>query len=191
VCASDERYTPVAIALHWVVVALVGVQIAWGWGMQAIPKQPPGLRADAFNVHKSVGVAILVVMVVRLAWRLAHRPPPLPSIPAWQRIAAHANHAVLYVALLAMPVIGLVGSFASGYPVRVFGVTLPSTGWRDEAVKTAMSAAHLATSWVLTGAIVLHVGAAFKHALVDRDAVLARMLPGRRSRPPAGGLASD
>jgi cytochrome b561 len=176
---SEVRYTRTAIALHWIVAALVVVQVAWGWGMQEIGKQPQGLRADAFNVHKSIGIAILVLTVVRLGWRVAHRPPPLPPMPRWQRLLAHANHAVLYAALIVMPVAGFLGSVYSGYPIRAFGVTWPVLASRDDALKAAMSAVHLWTSFVLVAAIGLHVAGVGKHALVDRDGLLRRMLPRR------------
>src|SRR2546423_5944884 len=77
------RYTHVAIALHWLVAALVLAQFTWGWSMQQIPKQPPGLRADAYNVHKSIGLVILALMLVRLGWRPPHPPPPLHGLPRW------------------------------------------------------------------------------------------------------------
>ena len=96
--ASDTsiRYTHTAIALHWLIAALVIVQFAWGWWMQEIPKQPVGPRVDAFNLHKSVGMMILALMVVRILWRIGHRPPPLPSMPSWQARAAHLTHIALY-----------------------------------------------------------------------------------------------
>ena len=83
---SDEtsRYTRTAIALHWLVAVLVIAQIAWGWWMQEIPKQPVGPRVDAFNLHKSVGMTIFALMALRLGWRLGHPPPPLPAMPGWQ-----------------------------------------------------------------------------------------------------------
>jgi cytochrome b561 len=173
----------VAIALHWIVAMLVVVQFAWGWGMQEIPKQPPGVRADAFNVHKSVGLTIFALMLLRLGWRLRHPPPPLPHLPQWQRMFARGNHAILYTALIVMPVAGYVGSAFSGHPVKAFGVTLPAWGWKDDAIKAAMSTVHLVTSWVLLGAFVLHIAAAIKHALIDRDRVLHRMLVGRAAPP--------
>lgn len=182
---SEPRYTTFAIALHWIVALLVVVQIAWGWLMQEIPKQPPGLRADAFNVHKSIGLTIFALMLVRLGWRLAHRPPALPPMPAWQSRLARLDHGVLYAALFVMPVAGYLGSVFSGYPVKVFGVTLPAWGGKDDAIKGAMSAVHLATSWVLVGAIALHLAGVAKHALVDRDGLVRRMWPWhRRERAP-------
>ena len=173
------RYTAVAVGLHWLVAALVLVQVTWGWSMQQIPKSPPGLRADAFNVHKSIGLVLLALMLLRLGWRLLHRPPPLSGLPPWQRRLAHATHRVLYAALIVMPLAGYLGSVFSGYPVKWFGLTLPTWGWRDESIKDLMSTVHLATSWVLVGAIALHLAGSLKHAL-EGDGYLRRMTWGRR-----------
>jgi len=170
----------VAVLLHWLVAALVVVQVAWGWAMQEIPKHPLGPRAEAFNLHKSIGLTILALMLVRLGWRLRHPPPPLPAMPRWQSMLARGNHALLYAALLAMGIAGYLGSVFSGYPVKVFGLVVPAWGWKDEAIKAAMSAIHLVTSWVLVAAIALHVAGAFKHALTGGDGVLERMLPTRQ-----------
>jgi cytochrome b561 len=177
---STLRYTRVAILLHWLVAGLVVAQFTWGWWMQSIAKTPPGVRADAFNLHKSVGLVILALMLVRLGWRLAHPPPPLDGLPRWQRLLARATHALLYVALLVMPLAGYLGSVFSGYPVKWFGVTLPAWGWKDTALKDLMSTVHLATSFVLASAVLLHVAGSLKHAL-DGDGWLRRMgLPQRR-----------
>jgi cytochrome b561 len=188
---SDDRFTGVAIALHWIVAALVLVQVAWGWGMQEIPKQPPGPRADAFNVHKSIGLAILALMLVRLGWRARHPPPRLPPMPAWQAALARGNHAVLYAALFVMPVAGYLGSVFSGYPVRAFGIVLPAWGYKDDAIKNAMSLVHLATSWVLVVAIALHVAGVLKHTLVNRDGLVRRMWPSHRALRSHAGDASN
>jgi len=180
--ASDSRsarYTRTAIALHWVVALAVIVQFTWGWVMQTIPKQPPGLRADAFNVHKSVGLTILALMILRALWRWRHPAPPLPAMPAWQATTARANHAVIYVCLFLMPLAGYLGSVFSGYPVKFFGIALPAWGWKDDAIKNAMSVLHFSVSWVLLAAIALHVAAALKHWIWDRDGLVARMGLGR------------
>jgi cytochrome b561 len=178
---SDERYTTTSIALHWLIAVAVVIQFAWGWVMQEIPKQPPGLRADAFNLHKSIGLALLALTLVRLAWRIAHRPPDLPAIPAWQRRAAHANHALLYGLLIVLPLSGYLGSVFSGYPVRFFGIVLPAWGAKSEAVKNVMSAAHAVLAWLVAAAVLLHVAAVVEHTLRRRDALLRRMLPHRRT----------
>lgn len=176
---SDARYTRTAIVLHWMIALLVIGQFAWGWWMQGIPKQPVGPRVDAYNLHKSIGMTILALMVVRLAWRLGHRPPPLPPMAAWQALTARVTHWVLYAALIVQPLWGYLGSEFSGYPVKYFGLTLPSWAGKNVALKDFMSAAHLATSWVIAAAVLLHVCGALKHALIERDGLLARMGIGR------------
>ena len=188
--ASDPRfarYTRTAIALHWIVALAVIVQVTWGWVMQTIPKQPPGVRADAFNVHKSIGLTILALMIVRALWRWRHPAPPLPAMPAWQSLLARTTHGAIYACLFLMPLAGYLGSVFSGYPVKYFGVTLPAWGWKDDAIKNAMSVAHFAVSWVLVAAVVLHVAGALKHWLWNRDGLVARMgigrAPDRSARP--------
>jgi len=177
-----DRYTWTAIALHWLIAIVVIVQFKWGWWMQDIPKQPPGARVDAYNLHKSVGLTILALMIVRLLWRWRHPAPALPAMPDWQRRLAHINHWLLYAALFVMPVAGYLGSVFSGYPVKYFGVTLPAWGIKDESLKSLCSGVHLVTSYVLFFAVVLHVAAALKHALIDRDGLLSRMGIGMAAR---------
>ena len=149
--------------------------------MQQIPKQPAGLRADAFNLHKSIGLVIFSLMLVRLGWRLGHPAPPLFGLPTWQRTLAQATHVMLYAALFVMPAAGYLGSVFSGYPVKWFGVTLPAWGWKDNFIKELMSTIHLCTSFVLLTAFALHVAGASMHALA-RDGFVRRMLFARDSR---------
>ena len=173
--SPSDRYTRTAIALHWLIAAAAIVQFSWGWWMQGIAKQPAGPRVDAFNLHKSVGLTILVLMCVRLLWRWRHPAPPLPPLPQWQATLARATHIALYAALFTMPLAGYLGSVFSGYPVKYFGVTLPAWGWKDDSLKNLMSAVHFTTSWILLGAVALHLSGALKHWLVDRDGLEARM----------------
>ena len=181
------RYTKTAVVLHWLVAAVVFGQFAFGWLMQQIPKSPPGMRADAFNFHKSIGLCLLALMLFRLGWRIAHPAPPLPPMPRWQARAAKANHIGLYVALIVMPLAGYLGSVFSGYPVRWFGITLPSWGGSVPWLKSLMSDVHLATSFVLLALAAVHLAAAIWHAR-RRDGVFARMTlsvrVGRRSSDP-------
>ncbi|HSC22083.1 MAG TPA: cytochrome b [Casimicrobiaceae bacterium] len=178
------RYTRTAVVLHWLVAAIVFGQFAFGWLMQQIPKSPPGMRADAFNVHKSIGLCLLALMLVRLGWRIAHPAPPLPAMPRWQARAAKVNHAALYAALIVMPLAGYLGSVWSGYPVKWFGITLPAWGGSVPWLKSLMSAVHLTTSFVLVTLVAVHVGAALWHA-ARRDGVVARMtLSSARARRP-------
>ncbi len=171
----SERYTRTAMVLHWLIAFAVIGQFTWGWLMQEIPKQPPGLRADAFNFHKSIGITILALMALRLLWRWRHPAPALPAMPRWQVRLAHFTHALLYVTLFVLPLAGYLGSVFSGYPVKLFGLTLPAWGRNDPYLKELFSAIVYVTSWVLAGAVMLHVAGALKHAFVDRDGLLSRM----------------
>ena len=172
--------------LHWLVAALLVAQFAWGWAMQQIPKQPPGLRADAFNLHKSIGLVLLALMLVRLGWRLLHRPPPLSGLPDWQRALASWTHRLLYVCLIVQPIAGYLGSVFSGYPVKWFGVTLPAWGFASPTLKDAMSTVHLVNSCVLLGLVLLHVAGALRHVFAG-DGYVRRMLWRRRAPAPALG----
>jgi cytochrome b561 len=100
-------------------------------------------------------------------------------MPRWQARLAHGNHAALYVLLFLQPLVGYLGSEFSGFPVKLFGVTLPSWAGKNVALKETLSGAHLAVSWLIALAVLLHVAGALKHALVDRDGLLARMGLGR------------
>jgi cytochrome b561 len=171
----SDRYTRTAIVLHWLIALAVLAQFTLGWWMQEIPKQPVGPRVDAFNLHKSVGMTIFALMALRLLWRARHPAPALPPMPPWQAGLARATHVLLYVVLLLQPLLGYLGSEVSGYPVRYFGMTLPSWAGKHVALKDALSTAHLVNSWVLATLVALHVSGALKHALIDRDGLLARM----------------
>lgn len=180
--APISRYTKTAVVVHWLIAAIVFGQFAFGWLMQQIPKGHGSIRADAFNLHKSIGLCLLSLMLFRLGWRLLHPAPPLLALPRWQACAAKANHAALYTTLIVMPLAGYLGSVFSGYPVKWFGMTLPAWGAKMPAVKDLMSSIHLVASFVLLTLVVVHVAAALMHAWRG-DGVLARMtLSARLSR---------
>jgi cytochrome b561 len=174
---SPRRYPLGIIALHWTIaLAMVGL-VALGWWMQTIPKEPVGPRADAYNLHKSIGLAALLLTAVFVAWRATHQPPLLPSMPRWQGRAAIAGHVLVYAAMIVAAASGYLGSATSGYPVKFFGWMLPSWTGASPMVKDACSVVHLVSNWVLVGAIGLHVGATFYHQLILRDGLLWRMWP--------------
>ncbi|TFH41606.1 MAG: cytochrome b [Lysobacterales bacterium] len=180
------RYTKVAVTLHWLIATLVVTQLVLGWWMIEIPKQPVGVRAYWFNLHKSIGMTVALLVLVRIAWRLRHPAPSLPAgVPAWQRRAAAANHALLYACLLGMPLVGFLGSTFSGYPIKYFGILLPRWGFTSPPLKDFFSAVHLGFAWIFMTLIALHTGAALKHLLINRDGVFWRMWP-RASRGSAG-----
>jgi cytochrome b561 len=174
---KSQRYPAAVIVMHWAIaVAVVGL-VLLGWWMQTIPKQPVGPRADAYNLHKSIGLAALLLMAVRLAWRASHRPPELPPLPRWQAHSAAAVHLLLYAVMFIAALSGYVGSATSGYPVKFFGWVLPSWAGANDAVKDACSVVHLVSNWVLVAAIGAHVAATIYHQWALRDGLLWRMWP--------------
>jgi cytochrome b561 len=179
------RYTTTAIVLHWLIAVAVLGLIAWGWWMQTIPKDPLGARVNAFNLHKSIGMTVLLLMLARVAWRAGHAPPPFVPMPPWQAKLARAVHWLLYACLILQPVSGYLGSVFSGYPIRFFGVVLPAWASRNDALKEALSAFHLVDSWVLVVALALHFAGTLKHAMWERDGSFRRIWPWMpRDAPP-------
>ena len=171
-----QIYTRTAIVLHWLIGVCVLAQITLGLWMITIPKTPPGARAWWFNLHKSVGITLALLILLRLLWRFAHRAPPLPStMPHWERLAAKANHALLYVCMIVMPVSGYLGSSFTKYPVIYFGTRLPHWGWDAPALKELCSQVHFVTVVIFITLIAIHIAAAIKHWLIDRDGVAQRM----------------
>jgi len=174
---AGARYTTTASLLHWLIAALVLGMIAFGWWMQEIPKTPVGPRVNAYNLHKSIGKTVLLLMLWRALWRGAHPPPDLPRMPPWQARLARGVHLLLYVCLFVQPVTGYLGSAYSGYPVKFFGLTLPGWAAADPAIKDAMSVIHRGNSWVLVSALGLHLAGSLKHAVIDRDGSFRRIWP--------------
>ena len=184
-----KRYTGVAMALHWLIAAAVLAMFATGlWMVDAIDVKET--RAEAFAVyqwHKSLGLTILLAMGLRLLWRVAHRPPPMPStMTTFERVAAHTAHMGFYVLLVAVPLLGwaMVSASVFGLPTIWFGLFewphLPVLSSLEDkkTVEEALKTAHSWGAYALIGLVVLHVAAVLKHAFVDRDDVVKRMLPG-------------
>jgi cytochrome b561 len=175
---STGRYTRVAIVLHWLIALLVLGQFTLGWTMQQIGKHPAGPRAFAFNVHKSVGLTILLLMALRIAWRMGHRPPALTGLAGWETRLARANHFALYAALVVLPLTGYLGSAFSGFPVHFYGIVLPAWSGAHPHWKSLLGDVHLVTTWVLAAALALHLAAVAKHLFEGRFDVVARMTGG-------------
>jgi cytochrome b561 len=169
-------YTRTAIALHWLVAVLILGAFALGLYMVELELSPTKLKL--YSWHKWLGVTIWMIAVVRLVWRLTHRPPPLPALPTWQRIAASTTHVLLYVLVLAIPISGWLFSSASGFPVVYFGVLpLPDLVGKDKELAKLLQWVHATLNYTLMAIIVVHAAAAIKHHFVDRDVVFHRMLP--------------
>jgi cytochrome b561 len=171
------RYGAVAQTLHWIVAALIVTQFVLAWTADDLPLGMHKLILLAR--HKSVGMTVLMLAVLRLGWRLGHPPPPLPAgmAPLEQRLA-HATHAAFYVLLFAMPLTGWLMSSAKNYSVSWFGLfTWPNLIGRDETAFAWLRGTHTTLSWALLAIAVLHMLAALKHHFWNKDSVLKRMLP--------------
>ncbi|HYN12950.1 MAG TPA: cytochrome b/b6 domain-containing protein, partial [Burkholderiales bacterium] len=113
-----------------------------------------------------------------LAWRWRHPAPALPaSVPRWQARAARISHFLLYACLIAQPLVGYLGSSFTRYPIKYFGLTLPHWGWDAPALKELFGTIHFGIACLLTALVAIHVAAALKHLLVNRDGVFQRMVP--------------
>lgn len=179
---TRDGWGAVARTLHWTVAALVVAMVPLGWVMTGLDHDP--VRQFAlYQLHKSIGLVVLALMALRVAWR-AHDPPPaLPAtVPAWERRAAMAGHAGLYALLLALPATGWLAVSASPLqvPTLLFGVVpVPHLLSPDEELADALEDLHDLLSNLLLALLAVHVVAALKHHWIDRDDVLRRMLSGR------------
>jgi cytochrome b561 len=176
--SSSSRYTPVAIAMHWLLAVLIVATFLFGLFMTSLEPSPAKLRY--YNWHKWAGATILALSALRLLWRLGHRPPRDLAMPRWQRRTAHATHWALYALFFAVPLVGWAYSSAAGYPVVVYGVLpLPDFVSPDKALAAAIKPWHGRLAYTLAALVVLHVAGAAKHHYIDRDDLLSRMRPGR------------
>lgn len=169
-------YSRPALFFHWVLAALIPFQIGLGWYMLSIEGTPGS--ALYFALHVSLGLTAAVLIALRLLWRMRHRPLALPrTIPRWQAKTAVLTHVSMYVFLLVIPVTGYLGAAFSGEPLAYFGLALPAWFGANDALKEQVLTVHGTVAWMLVALIVLHVGSAFKHLLMDHDGVFGRMWP--------------
>lgn len=175
------NYTPVAKALHWLMAVLLFGLLALGFYMQDLPLSPQKLQL--YSWHKWAGVTVFLLVLVRLAWRATHRPPPLPEhMPKVMQLAAHAGHMLLYGLMIAIPLSGWLMSSAKGFQTVWFGVLpIPDLLDKNQALGDLLQTVHLSLNLLLVAVIVGHIGAALKHHFIDRDDVLTRMLPASAS----------
>jgi cytochrome b561 len=186
------RYSTVAISLHWTIAAAIAGQLATGlWMVRAI--RLPGSQALAFQTYQWHKCLILILSVLRIGWRLANPPPPWPAtMTGLERRAAKTLHGLFYLLTLTTPLAGgvIVSASPLGLPTLVFGLFewphIPWLAGRGGGVEGAFKTAHCAMGYAFVGLLALHVAAALKHHLIDRDDVLARMLPMVRRGFPSG-----
>jgi cytochrome b561 len=174
------RYSPTMQALHWLVAALMFAVLPLAWAMTSLPRTAPD-RDMMFTLHKSIGVTILAVMIIRIALRASGPIPAEPAtMPRWMALCAVASHWLLYAALFVMPISGYVLSSAGGSPVSYFGLfTLPSIP-PNQVLESLGRSVHHTVQWVVYALIALHVLATVWHVAVRRDALLERVLPAQQ-----------
>lgn len=180
--SNGARWGALAKFFHWTIALLIiGCGIV-GLTMTDLPNSPQKVRVYA--IHKSVGLTVLALGLLRLAWRLYDRRPEELPMPRWQTLCARTVHALLYAVIFALPISGWLYNSASGYPLQWWGaLQLPSlTGGSDATLKPLAHEAHEWLFWILAAMVVAHASAAFMHHFVERDATLARMLPWRSKR---------
>ena len=174
---TTNRYSAVTMLLHWAIAILVIVN----WRIAETAEHAPEEEAGAIMAnHFSVGVTILVLILLRLAWRFVHRPPPLAAhLATWERLLAKTTHTLFYILLIVMPLAGWLAMSSFGRGVSVWGLfelpPLPVSENMDRGM--AIFETHATAGMVLLVLIVVHVLGTLKHTLVDKDGNLFRMLP--------------
>lgn len=189
--AHPTGYRLPARWLHWIVAAAVLLMIPAGVIMtrEGLPRP---VQDTLFIFHKNTGVLLVPVILLRLAYRLTHRPPPLPaSVPAWQQAVARATHVLLYALLIVMPLSGFIRVRAGGFPIELLD-WLGFGRWigKSDPLADFAQAVHWTGAFLLIGLVALHIGAAFYHALILRDGVWSGMWLGRRGQADAGRRAA-
>ena len=179
----DRPYDPVAQAFHWLVVALLAAQFSTEF---ALPYLLPKSAEDGIAAwHLALGPTILLLMLLRLAWRLGHTPPPPPAdLPPALRLLSRATHWLFYAVLVVLPLLGWAAASAYGARAYLLGfIQLPAIVAKDKALGETLGQVHGAVALALLALIALHVSGALYHALVKHDGVLRRMLPARHREP--------
>lgn len=174
---STTRYSGGAIALHWMTAACLLVAIVLGLIIGNVEESDA--TEQALAIHKSVGLLVFALMLIRVVWRLTHRPPAMPvSMPAYQRLGAHLTHALLYLTLLAMPIGGYVAVAARGRETSFFGLfDIPQLTPLSRMLSQNATTAHAWGQYAIYALLAAHIAAALYHHIVLKDDVLRRMLP--------------
>jgi cytochrome b561 len=193
---STQRYTKTAIILHWLIGALIVFMFLLGWYMTELPKdadkvmsfdlfdlgiaqwnvaQEMSPRTFYFNLHKSLGVTILALVLFRIYWRLSHRPPALlSSLKAWERKLAAGGHHSLYLLMVLIPVAGIIMSLYSKYGLQWFGIKLLE-GLDNKDLRETFAEVHELLGTAMLVVLAVHVLGALKHRLIDKDDTMKRM----------------
>ena len=193
---NNTKYTNVAIALHWLIGIAILFMFILGWFMTELPKESAkttsfdifnlGLitwevakeespRAFYFNLHKSIGLTILMLIVLRMYWRFTHRPPAfLNSMKLWEKRLAKATHLSLYLLMFLIPLSGIIMSAGSKYGIKWFGIKV-IPGFEDKAIRELFFEFHEIFGLLLLLLLIFHILGAIKHSIIDKDGTLRRM----------------
>lgn len=182
---TPTRYGLVALTLHWLIALAVIAMLALGF-LMGEAREGSAIQFQLFQWHKSIGITILLLTVLRLAWRLMNRQPPLPAtMPLWERALARLTHLAFYVLLFALPLTGwaMVSASPLGIPTLLYGVVpWPNLPWAaraedPEALEAMLSETHEVLAFTMIALLLLHVAGALRHHFILHDTVLRRMLP--------------
>ena len=181
------RYTRTAMVLHWAIAILIICNVVLWLSADSLPDD---WVRPVIDTHKSIGITVLGLVLLRLLWRVSHRPPPLPAaFPTWERIAAHVAHFLLYLLMIGLPLSGWLHDSAwkdaATHPMHLFNlVPWPRIGYvmnldptLKETLHDRFGALHTWLGYALYALLAMHVGGALKHEWIDRKSVLKRMIP--------------
>lgn len=177
---SENAYGPVAKLLHWSMALLILGLIGLGLYMTSEPDGDP--KWALYDLHKTIGSGVFVLLLVRMVWRKVSPPPAMPlSMDKLEQLAAHAGHAMLYLMMLALPVTGYLDSSFGGYHLSFFGLfDVPMIFDKDQALLEFFATAHSYIAYGLMAVLAAHILAALKHHFISKDDVLRRMTFARR-----------
>lgn len=180
--STDTRWSTPAKFFHWVIALAILANGTWGLLMDLT--RSPMQKINWMAYHKSIGLTVLALWLLRVLWRWIDRRPAEAPAPRWQQLAAHVVHGVLYVLIAAMPLSGWWFNSLRGFPLQWFKLfNLPALAGKNEALAKVAFSVHEYLFWTLLAVLTVHVGGALRHHLVDRDNVLRRMLPFGRLKP--------
>lgn len=176
---ANARYSRGAAILHWLIALLIVLNVAAAWISDDMPKPE---RAFIMGNHKAIGILILALTVLRIVWRIVKKPPPLvETLKAWEAALSKVTHAGFYFLMLALPLSGwaMTSSFTKGEGVSLFGLfTMPALPVAyDKATSGMFHEMHEIFGYLMVALFVLHVVAALKHQVIDKDGTLRRMVP--------------
>jgi cytochrome b561 len=173
---NDRQWGAISKFFHWVIaLAIIGNGI---FGLMMDLAGSPMRKINWLALHKSIGLTVLALILLRIVWRAFDRRPPDEPMPRWQAQAAHAMHAVLYVVILAIPLSGWWFNSVTGKPLQWFKqFNLPALAQKDDTLRHFAHGVHEYLFWFLVLLLLAHVGGALKHHVFDNDNVLRRMLP--------------